>query len=340
MKNVIKNKLFLFALMIGLLYTPLNCYGKEETDWIPVYGKDIKDGVYDVEVNSSSSMFRIVKAKLIIIDGNMEADITLSGTGYLKLFMGTGEEALKAQEESYIPYVEDEEGAYTYKIPVEVLNKEFACAAYSKKKEQWYDRQLVILASSLPEEVLSQELAEKIKEEVKNHEGDKIKKDVGEEQAKIENLQWSPIKMEDSDGNYTMEVTLHGGSGKATIISPTHIRIAQGTANAFLEWNSPNYDYMIVNGKQYFPVSGEGNSVFEIPILALDKEIDVIADTVAMSKPYEVAYTLTFHSDTIQKVQDENSGVTMTIAFLCVIGVIIAATYIIFYKNKKRMQNV
>ncbi len=316
MKNVIKNIIFLFTLIIGFLYTSFVCYGKEEAEMIPVYGKDIKDGVYEVEVTSSSSMFRIVKAELKVADSNMTADITLSGKGYLKLFMGTGEEALTALEENYIPYVEDEEGAYTYTIPVEALNKEFSCAAYSKKKEQWYDRQLVIPASSLPEEVLPQEL------------------------EKAEKPPRTPIKIEESDGNYTMEVTLHGGSGKAAIISPTQIHISKGTATAFLEWNSPNYDYMIVDGKQYFPVSGKENSMFEIPLLALDEEMDVIANTVAMSKPHEIAYTLTFHSDTIQKEQGENKGIEVAIILLCIVGAITGVTFLIIFKNKKKVHNV
>ena len=54
---------------------------------------------------------------------------------------------------------------------------------------------------------------------------------------------------------------------------------------------------MIVNGEKYLPVNTDGNSVFEIPVV-LDKPVDVIGDTVAMSKPHEIEYTLTFHSET------------------------------------------
>ena len=41
-------------------------------------------------------MFRIVRAELTVKDGSMKAAVTLGGKGYLKLFMGTGEEALAA----------------------------------------------------------------------------------------------------------------------------------------------------------------------------------------------------------------------------------------------------
>lgn len=65
---------------------------------------------------------------------------------------------------------------------------------------------------------------------------------------------------------------------------------------ATLEWSSPNYDYMVVDGEKYLPVNTEGNSVFQIPVEAFDQDIAVIADTVAMSTPHEIEYTLNFHA--------------------------------------------
>ncbi len=68
---------------------------------------------------------------------------------------------------------------------------------------------------------------------------------------------------------------------------------------------SPNYDYMIVDGQKYMPVNTDGNSVFEIPV-KLDTPMQVIGDTVAMSKPHEIEYTLTFHSDSATEVLGED----------------------------------
>ena len=65
---------------------------------------------------------------------------------------------------------------------------------------------------------------------------------------------------------------------------------------AEITWSSPNYDYMIVDGEKYLPVNTEGNSVFEIPVAALDTALAVTADTTAMSTPHEIEYTLTFDS--------------------------------------------
>ena len=84
------------------------------------------------------------------------------------------------------------------------------------------------------------------------------------------------------------------GSGRASIESPAAITVKDGVATASIVWSSPNYDYMIVDGKKLFPVNTEGNSVFEIPVASFDTELDVIADTVAMSKPHEIEYTLAF----------------------------------------------
>lgn len=296
----------LFALITGVLCTPVICHAKEEEELTPIYGENVEDGSYLIEVESSSSMFRIVKAELQVENGEMEATLTLSGKGYLKLFMGTGEEALEADEDEFIPFIQDEEGAYTYTVPVEVLNQEIDCAAYSKRKEKWYDRQLVFLASSLPGDIVLSEFS---------------------------NVDLEPIDMKVQDGMYTMEVSLSGGSGKATITSPAQITVSEKQAVAKLEWSSPSYDYMIMNGKKYLPVNTEGNSVFEIPILVLDEEIDIVADTVAMSQPHEISYTIVFHSDTLQK--DGNTNITIILVCLIFLTAVITIV-VLFYKTRKK----
>lgn len=236
----------------------------EETGLETVYGQDLENGTYTIEVTSSSSMFRIVQAVLTVDDGSMTADLTLSGQGYGYLYMGTGEEALQADETDYIPFVEGADGAYTYTVPVETLNTETDCAAWSIRKETWYDRTLVFLADTLEPYV----------------------------QAEIP-----------EDGSFTVELTMEGGSGKAYIVSPALLEVENGVMTATLEWSSPNYDYMLVDGEKYLPMNEEGNSVFEVPVAALDRALTFIGDTVAMSTPHEVEYTLTFHADTLQPAE-------------------------------------
>ena len=103
-----------------------------------------------------------------------------------------------------------------------------------------------------------------------------------------------------ADGTYTCEVTLEGGSGRATVESPAALTVADGKMTAAIVWSSPNYDYMLVDGEKYLPTNTEGNSTFEIPVAALDTALDVTADTVAMSTPHEIEYTLTFDSTSLK----------------------------------------
>ncbi len=109
----------------------------------------VADGTYSINVESSSSMFRIVDCRLTVEDGKMTAVMTLSGTGYGKLYMGTAEEAANASESDCIPFVENAEGAYTYTVPVPALDTPVNCAAWSTKKAEWYDRELVFSSEGI-----------------------------------------------------------------------------------------------------------------------------------------------------------------------------------------------
>ena len=104
-----------------------------------------------------------------------------------------------------------------------------------------------------------------------------------------------------ADGDYTCNVTLEGGSGRSGLENPTALRVENGQILAVLVWNSPNYDYMKVGDTQYFPVNEGGNSTFEIPVTAFDTPVTVVADTVAMSTPHEITYTLTFDSASVEE---------------------------------------
>lgn len=55
-------------------------------DMSPVTADRIEDGVYDVKVDSSSSMFNITECKLAVKDGKMTAVMTMGGTGYLYVY--------------------------------------------------------------------------------------------------------------------------------------------------------------------------------------------------------------------------------------------------------------
>lgn len=356
LKKYLISCMILLIVITGVLNTPVISYAEENDKsdmiatedekapaqevgvdgMIPVYGTDVVDGTYEIEVDSSSSMFRIVKAVLTVQDGNMSAVLTLSGTGYLKLYMGTGEEAVEKTGEDYAGYVEDADGAYTYTVPVEALNKELECTGFSKRKEKWYDHQIVFEANTLPEGAVLIDLSTK-EEGGENAESSAETSEGGasESPAKIADPDLKPAKIDLSDGTYQIEVSLAGGTGRASITSPATIEVTDHTAVAAIEWSSSHYDYMIVNGETYQPVNEEGNSVFEIPVYAFDEEMDVIADTTAMSTPHEVAYTLNFDTASIQTAESQNGGPSVGLIVGIVIAVVIVIAVIVAITRKK-----
>lgn len=238
----------------------------DNTSTEPVSASDLNDGTYTITVDSSSSMFNVTDCQLTVAEGKMTAVMTMGGTGYQYLFMGKGADA---EESGYIPFEETSDGANTFTVPVESLNTEIDCSAFSKKKEEWYDRTLVFRADSLPAEA--------------------FKNAPSSASSDIE------------DGEYTVEVTLEGGSGKSSVESPAKLTVENGKAFAEIVWNSPNYDYMIVDGEKVLPFNTDGNSSFKIPVSEFDSKIDVKADTTAMSEPHEIEYTLYFNSESITK---------------------------------------
>ena len=129
----------------------------EETEPPVIYADQLVDGVYEITVDSSSSMFRVVHCELTVSEGSMTAAMTMSGDGYGMVYMGTGEAALAADETSCIPFVLTEAGAKVFTVPVEALNMDLDCAAWSIRKEKWYDRTLVFESAQLPVEAFVQE---------------------------------------------------------------------------------------------------------------------------------------------------------------------------------------
>ncbi len=99
------------------------------------------------------------------------------------------------------------------------------------------------------------------------------------------------------DGVYPVEVTLSGGSGRASLQTPTELTVQDGVMTVLLIWNSSHYDYMLVDGKKYMGEVKEEHSVFHIPIQTLQEPLSVTADTTAMSRPHEIEYTLSFRRE-------------------------------------------
>ena len=99
-------------------------------------------------------------------------------------------------------------------------------------------------------------------------------------------------------------ITMEGGSGKAHIESPVTVNVQGGKSYATLVWNSENYDYIIVDGVKYENENPGGNSTFTVPVEDFDVPLELIGDTVAMSKPHEIEYTITWLKDTPDGASD------------------------------------
>ena len=226
----------------------------------------LADGVYTADFNTDSSMFHVNEAcegkgTLTVENGQMSIHISLPSKSIQNLFCGTAEDAQKDGAALLQPTTDTvtysdglSEEVNGFDIPVPALDEEFDVAIIGTKGK-WYDHTV----------------------SVRNAE------------PKTEQAAETP-----ADGAYTAAVVLEGGSGRATVDSPAALTVAEGKMTATIVWSSPNYDYMIVDGEKYLPTNTEGNSIFEIPVAALGTPLTVTADTVAMSKPHEIEYTLTF----------------------------------------------
>ena len=242
----------------------------------------LPDGVYTAEFSTDSSMFHVSEAcdgkgTLTVKDGVMTIHISLGSKKILNLYPGLAEDAAKDGAVLLEPTTDTvtysdgmTEEVYGFDVPVPVIGEEFDLALIGTKGK-WYDHKV------------------------------KVSDPVAEDSREAANGFFDMSAL--ADGSYTIELTMEGGSGRASIQSPAQITVTDGAATATLEWSSPNYDYMLVNGEKYLPVNTEGNSVFEVPVEALDAPLTMIGDTVAMSTPHEVEYTVTFHSETLESAE-------------------------------------
>ena len=260
----------------------------------PITVDKVREGVYEMEAESSSAFFKIYGAKLTVKDGKMWADITIRSSSYPLVYMGTGQQAAAAPASDYVTY---DSATETFTVPVSALDAEIDCAAFSKRRKKWYDRSIVFYAATLPPGALLVDLPE-----YGTPEGDSSVAHTAMQVATgaIGESDAEAVAIDKPDGEYSIEVNMTGGSGRASVSSPTWLIVQDGRAYARLLWSSSYYDYMIVDEVKYLNKTDDGsNSVFIIPITEMDAEIPVVADTTAMGDPVEIEYHLTFYSATI-----------------------------------------
>jgi hypothetical protein len=214
-------------------------------------------------------MFRIEGCELVVAGGSLTVRLTLGGKGYRWAYPGTGREASAASQDAYLSCEPDETGTAVLEFGIPALDTPVNLAAFSRKKEKWYDRTLVFRSDSLPLTAFREEAL------------------VTAGSLHLEN------------GTYLCEVSLSGGSGRASVASPAELILGPEGLMARIVWSSDRYDYMRVGETVYPAEIVDGHSVCTIPVSCLDRSLPVLADTTAMSTPHEIAYTLTFSSESL-----------------------------------------
>ena len=286
----------------------------EEKDTDAAKADTLEDGVYTAEFETDSSMFHVneandKKGELTVKDGKMTIHVSLVSKKIVNLFAGTAD-AQKDGAEIIEPTTDTvkysdgyTEEVYGFDIPVPAIGEEFNVAILGEKGK-WYDHKV-----SVKDPVKTEDTAEKTEDDTEKkgaasdkktaEKSDESKDGKTSDDKKSEGKKPEDLKLE--DGTYETDVTLTGGSGRASVESPAKVEIKDKEATATIIWSSPNYDYMIVDGEKYEPVNKDGNSTFEIPVTVFDAEMEVTADTVAMSTPHEIEYTLNFDSSSMKK---------------------------------------
>lgn len=231
----------------------------------------LADGVYTVEFQTDSSMFHLNescegRAVLTVKEGGMTVHVPLVSKSIVNLFPGTAQEARAAGGSAWLNPV-TETVTYSDGYTEEVYAFDVPVPAVGVE----FSLALIGTKGKWYDHMVS----------------------VTDPQ---------PVEGALANGIYRMEVTLSGGTGRVEIESPALVTVSEEGMTAKVVWSSPYYDYMLVDGVKYEPVNQEGNAAFEIPICALDTEILVTADTVAMSVPHEIDYTLVFHSKGAQEI--------------------------------------
>lgn len=230
----------------------------------------LPDGVYTAEFDTDSSMFHANEAcdgkgTLTVENGQMTFHVSLASTHIVNLYLGKASDAADHEADWLQPTTDTV--TYSDGTSEEVYGFDIPVTAVDT------DFDLAILGT-------------------KGKWYDHV--------VSVRNAVQQAGTAAPADGTYTCDVTLEGGSGRATVESPAALTVADGKMTATIVWSSPNYDYMLMDGEKYLPTNTEGNSTFEIPVSALDTALDVTADTVAMSTPHEIEYTLTFDSASLK----------------------------------------
>ena len=268
---------------------------------------EAEDGTYKANVTSSSSMFKVTDCVLTSKNGKMTAKVTLSGTGYDYLYAGTSAKAA-ADSANWVKFVE-ENGKYTYIIPVDALDAEIPVAAHSKKNNKWYDRTLVFSSTGVKKPGSNgpangnngntnqgNSTSQNTNFGTGTTSGNTGTNQTPDKESKYEaDLNGGTARVNSAttlaDGVYTPDkFSWSGGTGKVSI-SCTKITVTGGQAYATIVFSSGSYGYVKANGNTYYPTATGSTSTFVIPV-ELNKNNTIIGMTTKMSTAHEISYSI------------------------------------------------
>ena len=267
--------------------------------------KGLKDGTYKVKATTCRVMFYLypkeknpATAILVKKNGKMTATITLTGTGYDYVYMGTPAQAKKAGKKKWIKY-KKVNGYYTFTIPVSKLDKKLKITPHSKKYEEdgdpstdpWRPDKWIKFYSKGAKKVKDgTTIKTKGKPKDRNsgnnsNNNKKWKDDSNKGTSAVNNS--TGLK----DGTYKPDrFNWSGGSGRLAYIRCNKITVKGGKAYATIEFSSSKYDSLRASGHVYHKQGG-GNSRFTIPV-KLNANNTIVGRTTAMSQPHWIQYRI------------------------------------------------
>jgi hypothetical protein len=157
------------------------------------------------------------------------------------------------------------------------LNEAFACSAFSNRKQQWYGHDIMILATTLPYDALTNPEAQEAA------------------------FAASPLA-ECVDGVYSIGVDASGST--VALCSPATLTVEDSRGDVTLEWSTGDYDTLSICGQTFDAVHAEPTvSTFTVPAQAFDVSMPATIVTHENGSPEELPCTVSLHSGTIELIQ-------------------------------------
>ena len=272
------------------------------------------DGTYTTTTDTNNGMFKVINTKLTVENGKMTALITLSGTGYDYLYLGTGEEAVVQEKSQWIEWKDEisyvsadgqKKTGRTYEIPVDALDEEIAITAHSESKNEWYDRKITINSKDL-----------------KKVDDGSITPEPTETPTVTPTTTPTPAPSNvPSDGIYS--TTAETGAAMFKVVG-VKMTVKNGKMSAVITLSGEGYDYLYMgtaadaathtgswikySGTATYTLDEETKTgrTYTIPVSALDKPITVASHSESHKKWYD--RTITFSSKDLKKIGDVSTG--------------------------------